>query len=746
MKTINLSAGEPLARKEDKVREWYLIQTGAIVQSIGHAQVILEQNAIIGILESEWFSYDYIAKEDTSLIVIPCRNAGDLQILLAENKNFRVIFIRTAVEQRNQMLCLYQEMREKVSLLYASVLAVYQDYQKLCEDLLLEGQGFSRLDTFSKIEMLHEAEEWEFNSSNSIVKAHLKEYLQLMMKDDAMCVGAIMEAAAQMRRVSQGIREMNQYLEYNKDILFTDSQNDLFHLFFDLAVSMAKKGKDIACFEDELQRIAGVMEQLGIYEKDQLLECKKAFEGYDFSKASEGHLDIAREDCFGMILEYAGLEKEEIGEYRMLLTEYKKYHEAQITEGDAFRVRKRLTQMFYKVYYKAFLHSMEDREKLSPVLLMFFNFGFMDTELAGIETANALYNLTDHLGIFESKHVYTVYRWLTEIYRGKRKTSRNDFDLDYQAYLKNLKRTGNLTERQEEERKNDRRLMVEFEIQNMFQNAHRMTYGSNTTFCPILSGDAFMNSIEKMAVTSDRIISSLNRIRSLDFSVFYREVLFSDTEHGITSERIMKEVFPDIVLMPDAGTQAVMWQETEGAKADTPARFMFPMFTAVDIDEQMLAAAARFRWEICRHIQGVHWNDIREKSLTSEYCDYLQFYRKNGAIPSESKEKIKLLLQRVRNNFREAFVKDYQNWMKYESKGSFRLNRVAREILITYCPFSRKVRKALAANPLYQSTFIKLDAENKRKVQRLTALYQKYTEAGGTITPDLKANLEYYQM
>lgn len=746
MKVIRLKAGEALAKKQDKVSEWYLIQSGAVEQRFGHAQIALGQNAIIGILESEWFAYDYVAKEDSQLIVIPCKNANDLQILLAEHENFRAIFIKTAIEQRNQMLWLYQEMREKVSLLYASVLAVFNDYEKLCEDILMTQQNFSRLDTFGKIQMVHRAEEWEFNNSNSIAKGYLKEYIQLMMKDDAMCVGAIMEAAAQMRRVSQGIGEMNNYLEYNKDILFADSENDLFHLFFDLAVAMAKKGEDTTRFENELKRIAGVMEQLDIYDKKQLLECEKAYKGYDFSSAKEGRLDVGKEDCFGMILSYAGFEREEIKEYKDLLSEYKKYQEAQVTEGDAFRVRKLLTQMFYKAYYKAFLHAMEDREKLSPVLIMFFNFGFMDSELTGIEQANALYNLTDHLGIFESEHVYTIFRWLTEVYKGNKKTSRNDFDLDFNGYLQELRKNGELTEQQVADRKEDRRLMVEFEIMNMFQSAHRMTFGSNTTFCPILSGGGFINSIEKMAITSDKIIAVINKIRELDYSVFYREVTFSDVEHGINNERIQKEVYPDIILMPDTGIRAVMWQETEGAKADTSARFLFPMFSAADLEEQMLETLARYRWEICRHVQGVHWNDIRDKSLTAEYYDYLQFYRKNSALSTEAKEKVKTMLLRVRNNFKEAFVKDYLSWMKYEAKGSFRLNRVARDILIAYCPFSKETRRALTSNPLYQNAFLRMEAENRKKEQRLTALYQKYEEAGGTIDPDLKANLKYYQL
>ena len=38
-------------------------------------------------------------------------------------------------------------------------------------------------------------------------------------------------------------------------------------------------------FEKELKRISGVMEQLDIYEKEQLFECEKTYKGYDFSNA-----------------------------------------------------------------------------------------------------------------------------------------------------------------------------------------------------------------------------------------------------------------------------------------------------------------------------------------------------------------------------------------------------------------------------------------------------------------------------
>ena len=255
-----------------------------------------------------------------------------------------------------------------------------------------------------------------------------------------------------------------------------------------------------------------------------------------------------------------------------------------------------------------------------------------------------------------------------------------------------------------------------------------------------------INAIDKMLVTAEKLENALNEIRKVDYSVFYREVLFADPDKGINYERIMKEVIPDIILMPNAGSRVTMWQETEGVKNDTPGRIMFPIFTALDLDDLMLGAIGWFRWEMCRKIQGIHWNDVREKSLTAEYCTYIQFYRKNHELSADAKEKIKNALARAKNNYREVFVKDYVSWIKFESKGSFRLNKVSRDILIRYCPFAKAVRNELKANPLYQASISKFDVETAKKLQRYNSIYDKYEKAGGVITPELKENLLFYQM
>lgn len=746
MKVLKVKAGETVARRQEKVMEWYLIQEGTVARKIAFAESMLGPNSIIGIMEKEWFSDDYVAKTDCTLVVIPCKNALDLHMILREHENFRPVFLRTAVEQRHRLICLYEDLQRRAALLHSVAESVYIEYKTFCTEQLLSEQDFAHMENFGPLQMQHKVEDWEINNSNSLVKTYLREYMQLMIKDDSMCVGAIMEAAAQMRRVTLGIGELVNYLLYNRDIFCAGSGDDLFHLCYHMAVQMVRKNLDSAPAKGLMVRITDSMEKLGIYTNQQIQEYRDMCENYSVQKTAEERINIAKEDCVAHILTYADYDRQKILEFKEMLDAYCRLPDKLSVDNEARRIRKEIAGVFYDVYGKAFKHSMTDSGSLSPIMLMFFHFGFMDVKILGVENANALCSLADSLDFFHAENIFTIYGWLKEIYLGNREPSRNEFDNDYNGYLMEQKRTGEITEEQMQEYRRDNMRKVEFEIKNMFQSAHRATSGHITTFMPVITEDDMLNSVEKMALTAERIESAVNKVRQLDYSVLYREVLFSDPDRGINQEWVMKEVMPDVILLPGTGSRAMMWQETAGAKTDTPARFLFPIFTASDVDAQMVETMGRYRWEICRRIQGVYWNDIREKSLTAEYYDYIQFYKKNNALSADVKEKIKTALTRARNNYREVFVSDYLSWMKYESQGSFRLNKVARDIFIRYCPFAKEVRQNLASNPLYQTAFNKLDIENKKKEQRLNALYDKYQAAGGVLTADLKENLKFYRM
>ncbi len=750
MEVMKFQKGQVIAKRDDEVKGLYLIQEGSVIQKLDFSEITLRKNAIIGIMANGQFINDFIAAEDATIILFPCKNVEELKVLIEQNQRFCSVFLYALIAQRHQIFGLYLDMQNRIRQYYAFVQTVYKDYHTICEKYQLDEHAIEQMDAFPFLKPQYKVEDWEISRSVSLVSKYQKMYIQLMEQDRDLCVGAIMQASLQTLRALQAIREMVSYLSEYKSLLLSESENDIFWLFFDLAVRAGKRQMDLEPIKKELTFIADFIRKVKIYDAALAEERIRQYMEYDFNSAAAArfeNMDIVSMDCLGHILEYAEFKKEEIEAIRQQVEAYRKLPDKASTDSAVYKIRKQLSPMFYDVYTKAFMQAVKDENTITPVIEMFLNFGFMDVKLAGEENAKALFDLTGRMKQFHSKRVYTIYEWLKSIYHGRKEPSKNEFDLDYPANLIEMRKNGDITEEQAKALLHNQEEKVKFEIKNLFTSANRITCGKITTFCPILSEDDLINTLDKMAVTAEKLEQALDRVREVDFSLMYREVNFPAPGLDIMNhETIMLEVFPDMILMPNVGTRAMMWQETADKRRDSPARFLFSIFTVADLDELMLETAGRYRWEMCRKIQGVRWNDIREKSLTSEYCDYIQFYRKNRDLSADAKDKLKLAIARAKNNYREVFVKDYQNWIKFESKGSVRLNKVSRDILIQYCPFAKDIRAALKSNPNYQLSIPKFETDNAKKVQRLNALYEKYRNAGGKITPVLEKHLMYYQL
>lgn len=757
MEVLEFEHDMVIARKNDKVKCWYLIQQGSVLQKMEFSEIRLEKNSIIGFLERDIYLCDYIAIEDTSLVALNCETSENLKRTLSGKEKIRNIFLRAAVMQRHNLLKLYTELFEKTNEFRTLVENLYYDYKLYCGKYKIETQNFPKMDLFKPLVMQHKAENWEVHNSISIVRKYMQEYLQLMEKDDSLTVGVIMEAAAQMRRFSLGINEMESYLSYNKDILLSENELDLYKLYFDLSIEVYAKKYDIEPITEALGRITQSAEKFKIYNSRLIRRRVKEYEEYEYSGESRNALtadgavkriemDVLTEDCLSHILEYAGYQNSEIDELSERIKKYFNLPDLLSTDKETYALRKKITADFYEIYYKVFIKAMEDESTLTPILEMFLNFGFMDASFIGEDRVRELYDLCAHLDICHSRHIYTIYEWLKQIYKGKKETSKNEYDANYPAFLAEQYKEKSITKEELEKRLKDPGLRVEFEIKNMFSMINKLTYGRISTFCPILNGSDMINSIDKMLVTAEKLETAMNEVRMIDYSIFYREVPFSDKDHGIANDRIVKEVLPDIILMPNVGTKSMMWQETATTKTDTPGRFMFPIFTSVDLSDLMLIAMGRFHWEICRKIEGMRWNDLREKSLTAEYCNYLQFYKKNSELSPDAKEKVKSTMQNVKNNYREVFVKDYINWIKFEARGSYRLNKVARDILVRHIPFNKSIRDGLRTNPFYQLSMTRFETELARKQQHYAGVLVKYEKAGGKFMKDLKETALYYDM
>lgn len=232
----------------------------------------------------------------------------------------------------------------------------------------------------------------------------------------------------------------------------------------------------------------------------------------------------------------------------------------------------------------------------------------------------------------------------------------------------------------------------------MFISNNKIVNGKLSTFVPILYKDEIFGSLDRLFLPKDTLHQTIIDLEKKDFTIFNREVLYTNPEIKIEKETVIKHVYPDVILMPVYGTASSMWQEITGKKRDTPGRFIFPSITETEVDKLVTKAFGRFHWEYCRCEQGVFWNNIQYKSLTSEYMDYIQYYRKNHELSEEKREKIKMQILRARNNSREIFLSDYELWIYNESKSAIKLNKVSRAILATYCPFCKEIREFLKTN------------------------------------------------
>ena len=360
-----------------------------------------------------------------------------------------------------------------------------------------------------------------------------------------------------------------------------------------------------------------------------------------------------------------------------------------------------IAKNYYDIYEAAFFKSMETSH-IPAEVRMFFLFGFVDEELAGTSNTEALYQTAVSWEEDPAGEILPLYEWLVKIYTGNAIPSKNEFDNDWSEYLREELRTGAIKQQKADELLTDRRAMVSFEIHNMFTSANKVTHGQMASFVPVFCAHNVIRPLDKCLASPARVRAALERVLDIDFSCFYRPALISYPELKITHFVYNTEVRPYMLLMPNFGSRGLMWQEIEGVKKTTPAHMVLSVFHSEDLDETIVRMCAQFRWEMCRRIQGVRYSDITEPSLTSEYTNYLQFYKKNGNLSNDMKERIKTALQRARNDYKNVFVADYVMYIQNEAAGLPRLNKLTREILFRYCTLSKKYRKALSSNPQFQ--------------------------------------------
>ena len=450
-------------------------------------------------------------------------------------------------------------------------------------------------------------------------------------------------------------------------------------------------------------------------------------------------------DSAKQILQYAEIEQTKQKEMIDGLTQLKTFSNPLDSDGDVRKHRRHLTLLYWEVYEKAILKHLRTKSELPRIIEIFLLTGFFDEELLEKEQIVYLFN-----NVHREKSEYPIYDvidWLTAIYDRKLTTSVTELGITFFENLRQEHRDAKWKKEVDLPPDIDSpQARVSFEIANMLTSTTKLTSGSIMTHFPILNKYAITMPLDRCYYSKKKVEEEINRLLKIDFGVFHREVLFSDDKIGINREFIQMQVIPNIILAPSYGFVFQFWQEREGNNKTSRGRLIAPHFTSEDSFGMLLHVAGAYRWELTKTILGPDYNNISTPSLTAEYIDYVQFFKKNRELSPDHKEKLSAEFKRFRDD-RSRFVNDYINWVKFESDGTQKFNKVIRKIMAKNIPFTKEIREKLLKLPNFSEIITKATNMRKRKANELGPRYKKYrTNNDGILPKELEDTIKFYNM
>ncbi len=757
MAGITLEKDRQIYKNGQPLTALHLITKGKVLAEYPGGSYQLGKGDVIGICEicSEVHFLSYTAEEETVILTYPVNNLDALDDLLQKHTDVARVFLLSLFRQINTLLEQSTVSEMLCTGLHRNLLEDYRRYTELCARYRIQPGVLDGLEDTS-ISLGEETPDiWLNTYYSGLQHLYAVEFSKYLIQEPGLSIGMLRKGSLDFRKTYAVLEEQFQYRSRIADFYFSPTADDMFELYTALYYRLGSGSGDTEHLVSAIKRMLHDFKDTSSLSPEQFENRISRFR--NSLKASAASEDSSEKPAdtdpkilselagsMNTILEFSACDSDFASEFRQLVNSYKALADRNSTDDAANRLRKQLTKAFYTLYSAVFAHSVEAHFLPLPVR-MFLLFGYVDEELAGDRNCVTLYHLACGMQDTSDFGVYTFYDWLTAIYHGKKHPSRNEFDEDYADYIHKQKVTGNISATQETALLKDPMSRVNYELQNLFPSVNKMTHGRITTFCPLFTADNVMKDLNAAYVSVSHITKTLESIRSVDYSAFYRESLDYDNTDIMGKELIHLEYLPDVILMPNVGIRGVMWQEIEGKKRNSPGRMFFSVFHMEDISTTMVRLTGEFRWEMCKRIQGNRWNDVSERSLTSEYFDYIQFYRKNHELGSDAKERIKNSLQKAKNSFKEMFVRDYVTWVLFEGTGSPRLNKVARKIFFTYCPFPAALNSTLAQNPLFAELLEHQRIVCGQKLHRIDVMTQKFKNNGITVPDTLLAERAFIE-
>ena len=706
MGKLEISKGQFLHRKGDTVKDIAIILKGSFTLCYGdEVQLTAGNGAIIGAFHPSGgkYEYDYKAAEDCTLFTYDYNDEDDLAAAIAATPSIAPVMVSASINLATDLINTLDDFYNQAQNLCDSMKSDYSDYKNICATLMIQPQKFDYVNALTAPDKPAILTGWQAALCRTCQEKNELLRKECYPADINFCIGTIMLAARLAQEVHPQIDFITAFIQN------THAATDEF-----TAEYRAQKAK-----LDEAHR-------------------QEALE------AGSGNIPKIT-NALQTILAFAGLGRDMGDAVAKDIRLFMQAPDKAEKSAEMRRLRGDITKNFFTIYEAAFFKSLE-ADIIPAEVKMFFLFGFIDEELAGEENTAEIYKAALLWEEDPNDLIMPAYNWLKKISLGQAPPSKDEFDNDWPDHLKEEVRQGNLKQPEADAMLNDPKAMARFELHNMIANANKMTYGSIFSYIPAFYAQAVSRPLDICLSTVERVRNALNHIREIDFGCFYRPAFATYPELKINRYDYNREVLPYIILMPNYGSRGLMWQEIEGRKRTTPAHMVLSIFHSADLETTLIRMCAQFRWEMCKRIQGVHYSDVTEPSLTAEYCNYLQFYKKNSTLSADMKERVKSALKRHGNSYSKVFAAEYEQFVKNESEGLPRLNKVSREILFKYCTFGRSYRDTLSINPQYKPLIDRWNIAHDEKQRTFELFTRRILGQIPELPEEMKLEEEYLKL
>ena len=753
-----VKAGEIFTEVGRSINKIWIIKTGKVRVECAGGSYELGSGDVIGVCEVflEVHFLTYVAMEDTVAYIYPLVSVESVDSILNSNPDIARIFIRSCIRQITKLMYSYRTEQVRCNAIYDSLKACYNIYINLANYVgirLERNEEIENLEAYSNHE---ELDFWLSGYYEGLNRIYASENYKLLIAEPDISVGMLRKGCLDARKSVQLMGDRYQFVKKCLNYYFLEEEGGLFYKLLEVFNRFLADANIKNNFLNKMNIIVYEAAKFPMNPTNKLAykiqECSEAIKSLRTNMVSNENLtenstepDIREElyESLDTILDFADIAGSERRLFRININKLNSLSDKNAIDDETMALKREITAEFYQIYSEVFFKSL--KKEITPAVRMFLYFGYIDENLAGREYTKLLYKLSEELkdNVPEDTGVYTFYDWLLAIYRGDKKPCRNEFDVDFSDYVRELKNTKKITPAEADRMLEDGEAKVCYELDNIFKTANKITFGRVSTFCPVFCEENILKDLKECVVKSGSVRRKLNAVKNVDYSAFYRETLALGDGDIMSREHIHVEKLPDFILMPNAGVRGIMWQEIEGKVRTTPSRMFISILHMEDLQNTIIRMTGEFRWELCKRVQGVRWNDVTDPSLTSLYCDYVQFYRKNNLLSPEMKEKVKLSLQRCRNSFKEMFVQDYITYILYEGNGSPRLNKVARQILFEFCPPDAKGIERLSKNPTYMELIKQMQFKQEQKLQRYEGFERKLLKETGSIPLSLKNEIDF---